>query len=185
VRVFVVCPHRQRARAMGSTNAVESKLDYGSMIEFHVDQFDDCLVHLQDMDSKGFHYGFVSIWREAFLGGAVDHHTVIYEYGGRRKHMSLKMDWGREGLRFRDSSEDLSTMADIIERKWCRIKPGEVRDQLMEVKGLEYVLTTWNCQHFSRHFFDRACEASRDLTQLVGSRKQPAAVVEAAPLAAA
>jgi len=153
---------------MGSTNSSVDDLA-GSIIEFHQDQFDDCLVHLQDMDSKGCSYGHVSIWREAFMGGAVDHHTVIYEYAGRRKHMSLKMDWGREGLRFRDNAEDLPVMADVIERKWCRIKPGEVRQQLLEVKGREYVLTNWNCQHFSRHFFDRACEASRGLTQIVGA----------------
>jgi len=72
--------------------------------------------------------------------------------------MSLKIDWGREGLSFQDSAEDPCPQGDIIMRKWCRISPAELRLQLLEVKGRVYVLTSWNCQHFSDHFFLAATE---------------------------
>ena len=70
----------------------------------------------------------VAIWRDPFLGGTIDHHTVVYEYLDGRRLMSLKLDWGRDGLHFHDSPEDPCPNGDVLERKWCaRLTPAEVR----------------------------------------------------------
>eukprot|EP00930_Biecheleria_cincta_P057989 TRINITY_DN43856_c0_g1_i1.p1 TRINITY_DN43856_c0_g1~~TRINITY_DN43856_c0_g1_i1.p1 ORF type:complete len:175 (+),score=28.35 TRINITY_DN43856_c0_g1_i1:45-527(+) len=114
--------------------------------------------HLAEMTEKKVRFRNVAIWRQAFLGGTIDHHTVVYEYkgtGGRQ--MSLALDWGREGLSFTDSAEDPCTHGDVLERKWLpRLPPDEVLKHWEPVKDLVYVLATWNCQHFSRYMYDLA-----------------------------
>ena len=71
--------------------------------------------------------------------------------------MSLKLDWGRDGLHFHDSPEDGQKDAfgscdqdpcpngDVLERKWCaRLTPSEVRGPESDLKV--HVATTTGCQ---------------------------------------
>merc|ERR1719373_331008 len=86
---------------------LESKVDVGSILEgVGPDQFERLLEHLEARQRRGLKFGHVAIWRQAFLGGAADHHTVVYEYRAAGRQLSLKIDWGREGLAFRDNAED-------------------------------------------------------------------------------
>eukprot|EP00420_Gonyaulax_spinifera_P013983 CAMPEP_0197910220 /NCGR_PEP_ID=MMETSP1439-20131203/70467_1 /TAXON_ID=66791 /ORGANISM="Gonyaulax spinifera, Strain CCMP409" /LENGTH=165 /DNA_ID=CAMNT_0043531849 /DNA_START=47 /DNA_END=544 /DNA_ORIENTATION=+ len=155
---------------MGATlglesSAVESKLDLESVLEgVGPDQRERLLTHLDALAHRQIRFKHAAVWRQAFLGGAADHHTLVYEYVAAGRQMSLKIDWGREGLSFKDSAEDPCPNGDIIRRKWCRISPAEVKDQIMEIKDRDYVLTNWNCQHFSAYLFDRAGEAFADHT---------------------
>lgn len=145
----------------------ESKVDMGSILDgVGPDRFEDLLAHLQDLERRGTRFGQVAVWHQAFLGGVADHHTVVYEYKASGLMRSLKLDFGREGLTYKDDEEDPSPDGDIILRKWCRIRPMELRAQLLDVKSKEYVLVSWNCQHFSQYFFDRASELTRDLTEV-------------------
>lgn len=123
-----------------------------------VDRRTELLAHLEAMERRKIRLRHVAVWREAFLGGAADHHTLVYEYLSQGYQMSLKIDWGREGVTFKDSSDDPCPKGDIIHRKWCRLRPSQLRDQLLAVLDREYVLTSWNCQHFSDHFFLAATE---------------------------
>eukprot|EP00747_Dinoflagellata_sp_TGD_P179655 gnl/TRDRNA2_/TRDRNA2_30794_c0_seq1.p1 gnl/TRDRNA2_/TRDRNA2_30794_c0~~gnl/TRDRNA2_/TRDRNA2_30794_c0_seq1.p1 ORF type:complete len:151 (-),score=15.35 gnl/TRDRNA2_/TRDRNA2_30794_c0_seq1:24-476(-) len=106
-----------------------------------------------------FHH--VAIWRQPFFNNMLDHHTLVYEYyvsGGHRLR-SLKIDWGRAGITFMDSSDDPCPFGDVLERKHVRLDPAKVRERLLEVKDSAYEAFTWNCQHFSRHMFDKSLEA--------------------------
>ncbi|CAJ1373001.1 unnamed protein product [Effrenium voratum] len=65
--------------------------------------------------------------------------------------MSLKLDWGRDGLHFHDSPEDPCPNGDVLERKWCaRLSATEVLVHWDAVKERNYELSRWNCQHFSK-----------------------------------
>mmetsp|Transcript_64237 Transcript_64237/g.134997 ORF Transcript_64237/g.134997 Transcript_64237/m.134997 type:complete len:244 (+) Transcript_64237:216-947(+) len=151
----------------GSDVGIGSEVNFDSVLDrCKPCQFDALLDHLQVMQNKGFRFGYVSVWRQAFLGGAADHHTVVYEYKASGRHLSLKLDWGRDGLNFCDDASDPSADGDIIHRKWCRHSPLELREQLLAVRGKTYILTTWNCQHFSKYMFDIASESSKALTEL-------------------
>lgn len=112
--------------------------------------------HLQKLAKKKYRFRHVAVWRQSFLGGTVDHHTIVYEYQPAQRLMSLKMDWGREGLSFTDSPEDPCPYGDIIKRKWCRVSPAQVWVELEKVLDREYDLVRWNCQHFSAYCFERA-----------------------------
>uniref|UniRef100_A0A7S4SSM6 Uncharacterized protein n=2 Tax=Alexandrium monilatum TaxID=311494 RepID=A0A7S4SSM6_9DINO len=120
------------------------------------DRREQLIAHLDALAGQRVKFSHVAVWREAFLGGAADHHTLVYEYSAGRRLMSLKIDWGREGLSFTDSEDDPCPSGDIIRRKLIRLRPEEVKKHLLEVKDWDYVLTTWNCQHFSAHLFDQA-----------------------------
>eukprot|EP00929_Paragymnodinium_shiwhaense_P040336 TRINITY_DN21071_c0_g1_i1.p1 TRINITY_DN21071_c0_g1~~TRINITY_DN21071_c0_g1_i1.p1 ORF type:complete len:148 (+),score=26.43 TRINITY_DN21071_c0_g1_i1:163-606(+) len=139
---------------MGAFSSTLHALD--SVLEFHEDRRDEFLSKLDEMAKKNVKFRHVAVWRQAFLYGTVDHHTLVYEYIVRSEPKSLKVDWGRDGLHFHDSHEDPCPEGDIITRKLCRISPATVREQFLEVKDFDYDLATWNCQHFSRYMYDKA-----------------------------
>eukprot|EP00931_Biecheleriopsis_adriatica_P044256 TRINITY_DN25298_c0_g1_i1.p1 TRINITY_DN25298_c0_g1~~TRINITY_DN25298_c0_g1_i1.p1 ORF type:complete len:155 (-),score=22.64 TRINITY_DN25298_c0_g1_i1:60-524(-) len=140
------------AQISSPTPTIESVLEGVGL-----DMRDKFPAHLEEMTSRNLRFRHVAIWREAFLAGTIDHHTVVYEYLAGRKLMSLKLDWGREGLRFCDSAEDPCPNGDVLERKLCiRLTPAEVCDHWEAVCEREYVLSRWNCQHFSRYMYDKA-----------------------------
>mmetsp|Transcript_2397 Transcript_2397/g.7274 ORF Transcript_2397/g.7274 Transcript_2397/m.7274 type:complete len:161 (-) Transcript_2397:137-619(-) len=148
-----------------STAPLESKLDLESVLEgVGPDQRPLLLLHLDALAQRNVRFKHVAVWRQAFLGGTVDHHTLVYEYLAGRRHMSLKVDWGREGLSFKDSVEDPCPNGDIIMRKWCRLSPAELKDQVSVILDRDYVLTSWNCQHFSAYMYERAGEGFAELT---------------------
>ncbi|CAE7246748.1 HERC2 [Symbiodinium necroappetens] len=122
--------------------------------------------HLESMSSRNLRFRHVAIWRDPFLGGTIDHHTVVYEYLDGRRLMSLKLDWGRDGLHFHDSPEDPCPNGDVLERKWCaRLTPVEVLLHWDDVKERNYELSRWNCQHFSRYMYDKADEGGVDMVK--------------------
>merc|ERR1711972_29148 len=69
------------------------------------------------------------------------------------------------GLRFEDSGDDPCPNGDIIMRKKCRLDPNHVKSQFLPVINRDYDLVTWNCQHFSLHFFNNAEAAFKETAQ--------------------
>eukprot|EP00927_Polykrikos_kofoidii_P029084 TRINITY_DN25202_c1_g1_i1.p1 TRINITY_DN25202_c1_g1~~TRINITY_DN25202_c1_g1_i1.p1 ORF type:complete len:156 (+),score=28.54 TRINITY_DN25202_c1_g1_i1:148-615(+) len=137
-----------------------STSDLTSVIEgVGADQRKEFLQLLDDLGDRGIMFSHVAVWRQAFLGGAVDHHCLVYEYMKIGHLMSLKIDWGRDGLNFEDSGDDPCPNGDIIMRKKCRLNPASVKEDFLVVIQQNYDLVSWNCQHFSQHFFNSAEKA--------------------------
>lgn len=111
------------------------------------------LLRLESMAQQKIMFRHVAVWRQAFLGGTADHHTVVYEYPAASCLMSLKIDWGRDGIGFVDSPEDPCPNGDIIKREWCHIGPREVASHIRKVQSKMYDLVCWNCQHFSEYLY--------------------------------
>lgn len=133
---------------------------YASVLEgVGPDRSEQLLARLQVMANKKLRFKHVAVWRQAFFGGVVDHHTIVYEYQPDSCLKSLKVDWGRDGMSFIDSREDPCPNGDVIRRKLCRLDPMDVHTQIVSVKDRQYDLVRWNCQHFSAFMFDQAGEA--------------------------
>uniref|UniRef100_A0A7S1PZ44 Uncharacterized protein n=1 Tax=Alexandrium catenella TaxID=2925 RepID=A0A7S1PZ44_ALECA len=147
---------------MGATLGFESTI--GSVLEgVGPDMREQLLLHMDALEKRHIRFRHVAVWRQAFLGGAADHHTLVYEYTFGKRLMSLKIDWGREGISFTDSVEDPCPNGDIIRRKWVRLGPEQVKKSILKVKDWDYLLTIWNCQHFSAYLFEQADEAFADV----------------------
>jgi len=143
---------------IGSSIAMDSVLD-----GVGADRREQLLSLLDKMAVRKVRFSHVAVWRDPFLGGTVDHHTVVYEYASARLQRSLNIDWGREGITYKFGQDDPCPNGDIINRKWCRLNPAEVRKHLLAVLDWEYDLVRWNCQHFSQYMFEKAAEAFSSL----------------------
>mmetsp|Transcript_115633 Transcript_115633/g.326900 ORF Transcript_115633/g.326900 Transcript_115633/m.326900 type:complete len:265 (-) Transcript_115633:51-845(-) len=150
-----------------SLDSVAPRLNLDSVLDrVGSDQRKDFVDFLDGLSNRRVMFSHVAVWRQAFLGGAVDHHCLVYEYSKAGQLMSLKIDWGRDGLAFEDSGDDPCPNGDIIMRKKCRMKPNLVREQFLDVYQRNYDLVSWNCQHFSQHFFTLAEAAFQDMARV-------------------
>eukprot|EP00929_Paragymnodinium_shiwhaense_P031340 TRINITY_DN17577_c0_g1_i2.p1 TRINITY_DN17577_c0_g1~~TRINITY_DN17577_c0_g1_i2.p1 ORF type:complete len:509 (-),score=104.06 TRINITY_DN17577_c0_g1_i2:269-1795(-) len=123
-------------------------------------EYKDVFSRLRALELEAVEFSQIQVYRQPLATAPVgEHHGLVYCYKTTfGVPMRLLIDWGQDGLSFKDALEaQVETEGrSLFRAKECGLLPNTLSAQLRQVANQRYCLVTWNCQHFSQHFFQQA-----------------------------
>lgn len=116
---------------------------------------------LTALHREGVEFCQVEIYREPLDSGVADHHVLVYWYESAQNMgvAGFRLDWGVTGLFHRECLD--MPQESLLESKECGLSPSTLGAQLLRMRGKEYSVVHFHCQHFCRILFDKAAGNAR------------------------
>mmetsp|Transcript_76154 Transcript_76154/g.143529 ORF Transcript_76154/g.143529 Transcript_76154/m.143529 type:complete len:714 (+) Transcript_76154:124-2265(+) len=112
--------------------------------------------HLVSLHREEVEFGQVEIYREPLDSGVADHHVLVYWYESPQNMgtAGFRLDWGVNGLFHRDCLD--MPQESLLVSKECGLRPRTLMEQLLRLRGKEYSVVHFNCQHFCKLLMGQA-----------------------------